>query len=68
MHAANRLAAHRRLAARPVVVLAPGLAAGHSREIGTAVPFRQHRPGHGVIGGFGGFWTPNGRPTQRAQI
>jgi hypothetical protein len=53
MHAADPLAAQRRLPARPVVVLAPGLAARHQSQIpAPPVACGQQSTGHGVGGNF----------------
>ena len=50
MHAADLLAAKRRLAAGAMVVLAPRLAPRRPGEAGTGVALRQHFLGHGVNG------------------
>jgi hypothetical protein len=69
MHAADPLAAHRRLPAGPMVMLAPRLAARRQAQVaapGVAaiVPWRQHSPtGHGVNPGPGA--TPTPRASRR---
>jgi hypothetical protein len=50
MHAADRAAAHRRLPARPMVVLATRLAARREREVAAPVAVPQRSMAHGVNG------------------